>query len=74
MTQQEKLIRELAATAQQKAHIEAVRRLQLAFIQEMNAAGIKGVDKQMAEINATISFYEDSVGGRFDNALFDYIQ
>lgn len=74
MNATEQKIRELAATSQQKAHLEAVRRLQLALVQEMRSAGIKGVDQQLADINARIGFYEDSVGGRFDNALFELTQ
>lgn len=70
-TSTETKIRELAAVAQQKAHLEAIRRIQLALVQEMHSAGIKGVEQPLAEINARIGFYEDSVGGRYDNALFE---
>lgn len=64
---------ELARLAVQKGHIEAVRRLQLAFEQELRAAGVKGQDVQaaLATINANIGFYEDSIGGQYDNALFE---
>lgn len=63
----------LARLAVQKGHIEAVRRLQLAFEQELRAAGVKGQDVQaaLATINANIGFYEDSIGGQYDNALFE---
>lgn len=37
----------------------------------MRSAGIKGVDQQLVGINAAIGFHEDSVGGRYDNALFE---
>lgn len=70
----EKQIRELAAVAQQKAHLEAIRRLQIALVQEMHSAGIKGAEEPLSEINARIGFYEDSVGGRYDNALFELTQ
>lgn len=64
---------DLARLAVQKGHIEAVRRLQLAFEQELRAAGVKGQDVQaaLATINANIGFYEDSIGGQYDNALFE---
>lgn len=61
---------ELARIAKQKGHIEAVRRLQLAFELE---AGVRGEDvsKALATLNASIGFYEDSIGGQYDNALFE---
>lgn len=64
---------ELARLAKQKGHLEAVRRLQLAFEQELRDAGVKGQDVQqaLAVLNANIGFYEDSVGGQYDNALFE---
>lgn len=62
---------DLARIAKQKGHIEAVRRLQLALELEMRDAGIKGVDAELAKLNATIGFYEDSIGGQYDNVLFE---
>lgn len=64
---------ELARLATQKGHIEAVRRLQLAFEMELRAAGVKGQDvaQALAVINANIGFYEDKIGGEYDNALFE---
>lgn len=63
----------LARVAVQKGHIEAVRRLQQAFELELRAAGVKGeeVNKALAVINANIGFYEDKIGGDYDNALFE---
>ncbi|QPI18193.1 hypothetical protein POP15_145 [Pectobacterium phage POP15] len=64
---------DLARIAVQKGHIEAVRRLQMAFELELRSAGIKGQDVQgaLAIINSSIGFYEDSIGGQYDNALFE---
>ena len=64
---------ELARVAVQKGHIEAVRRLQQAFELELRAAGVKGVavNEALAIINANIGFYEDKIGGEYDNALFE---
>lgn len=67
-------IRELAAVAQQRAHLAAIRHLQNALLHELEAAGVKGVDQQLADLNATIGFYEDSVAGRYDNTLFELLQ
>lgn len=64
---------ELAALAQKKAHLSAVRRLQIAFEQELRDAGVRGqdVNEALGKLNAAIGFYEDSVGGQFDNTLFE---
>lgn len=64
---------DMARVAVQKGHIEAVRRLQQAFELELRAAGVKGeeVNKALAIINANIGFYEDKIGGEYDNALFE---
>lgn len=64
---------DLARLAVQKGHIEAVRRLQLAFELELRDAGVKGeeVNKALSTLNASIGFYEDSIGGQYDNALFE---
>lgn len=64
---------DLARVAVQKGHIEAVRRLQQAFELELRAAGVKGVavNEALAIINANIGFYEDKIGGEYDNALFE---
>lgn len=64
---------DLVRVAVQKGHIEAVRRLQQAFELELRAAGVKGeeVTKALAVINANIGFYEDKIGGEYDNALFE---
>ncbi|ARB11593.1 hypothetical protein CB7_119 [Pectobacterium phage vB_PatM_CB7] len=64
---------DLARVAVQKGHVEAVRRLQQAFELELRAAGVKGeeVNKALAIINANIGFYEDKIGGEYDNALFE---
>lgn len=62
---------ELARLAVQKGHIEAVRRLQQAFELELRAAGVKGLNIELAQINAVIGFYEDKIGGEYDNALFE---
>lgn len=62
---------ELARVAVQKGHIEAVRRLQLALELELRAAGVKGINEELAKINAVIGFYEDSIGGQYDNILFE---
>lgn len=62
---------ELARVAVQKGHIEAVRRLQLAFEKELRDAGVKGINEELSKINAVIGFYEDSIGGQYDNALFE---
>ncbi|MEI9553752.1 hypothetical protein [Enterobacter hormaechei] len=64
---------DLARVAVQKGHIEAVRRLQQTFELELRAAGVKGeeVNKALAVINANIGFYEDKIGGEYDNALFE---
>lgn len=60
-----------ASLAKKKAHLEAVRRLQLALELELRDAGVKGLNAELAKINATIGFYEDSIGGQYDNALFE---
>lgn len=64
---------DLARLAVQKGHIEAVRRLQLAFELELRDAGVKGpgIQAALATINSAIGFYEDSIGGQYDNALFE---
>lgn len=64
---------DLARVPVQEGHIEAVRRLQQAFELELRAAGVKGeeVNKALAIINADIGFYEDKIGGEYDNALFE---
>lgn len=64
---------DLARIAVQKGHIEAVRRLQLAFELELRDAGVKGpgIQAALATINSAIGFYEDSIGGQYDNALFE---
>ncbi len=62
---------DLARIAKQKGHIEAVRRLQMALELEMRDAGIKGLNVELAQINSVIGFYEDSIGGQYDNALFE---
>ena len=64
--------RTLAAMAQQKAHLEAVRRLQLAFTKELQAAGIKGVDlsNALSMVNTLIGEREDVVGAEYDEVLF----
>lgn len=66
-------VHNLARIAKQKGHIEAVRRLQLALELELKAAGVRGedVNKALATLNANIGFYEDSIGGQYDNALFE---
>lgn len=63
----------LAAMGQAKAHLEAVRRLQLAFTKELQAAGVKGVDvtNALSMLNTLIGQREDAVDTAFDNALFD---
>ncbi|HHA3594165.1 TPA: hypothetical protein ACODIZ_003693 [Salmonella enterica subsp. enterica serovar Newport] len=65
--------RTLGAMAQAKAHIEAVRRLQLAFTKELQAAGVKGIDvnNALSMINTLIGEREDAVGTAYDDALFD---
>lgn len=71
MTTHEIKIRELSAVSQQKAHIEAIRRLQLALMQELRSAGVQGIDRALSEVNAAIKAREDEVGTQFDNALFE---
>lgn len=68
-----KQVNNLARLAKQKAHLEAVRRLQLAFEQELRDAGVKGPDVQEAlgKLNAAIGFTEDKIGGEYDNTLFE---
>lgn len=64
---------DLARIAKQKGHIEAVRRIQLAFELELKEAGVRGedVNKALAVLNSSIGFYEDKIGGEYDNALFE---
>lgn len=62
---------DLARIAVQKGHIEAVRRLQQAFELELRAAGVKGLNIELAQINSVIGFYEDKISGEYDNALFE---
>ena len=64
---------ELARLATMKGHLEAVRRLQLAFEMELRAAGVRGQDvaQALAVLNANIGFSEDKVGGEYDNTLFE---
>ncbi|ECZ5235265.1 hypothetical protein AH156_19935 [Salmonella enterica subsp. enterica serovar Enteritidis] len=64
--------RTLAAMAQQKAHLEAVRRLQLAFTKELQAAGVKGADlnNALSMINTLVGEREDIVGTEYDEVLF----
>ena len=64
--------RTLAALAQQKAHIEAVRRLQLAFTKELQAAGIKGADlnNALSMVYTLIGEREDTVGTEYDETYF----
>lgn len=65
--------RELARLAKQKAHLEAVRRLQLAFELELRDCGCRGeeLNSALATINSAIGFMEDKVGGEYDNVLFN---
>lgn len=66
-------VRRLASLSQSKAHIEAVRRLQLAFEKELHAAGVKGVDVNgaLALINSAIGAREDVVGTDYDDVYFE---
>ncbi|EDY2030090.1 hypothetical protein GTB64_004532 [Salmonella enterica] len=73
MTTQETNVRNLAALGQAKAHLEAVRRMQLAFEKELQAAGVKGADvtAALASLNSLITAREDQVSTDFDDVLFD---
>lgn len=72
MTEAQKA-RALAGIAQQKAHIDAVRRLQLAFEKELQAAGVRGeaVRAALATLNSEIGRCEDEAGTVFDDLLFE---
>lgn len=65
-------IRNLAALAQRRAHIDAVRRLQTALLQELRSAGIRGadVDGALVTLNQAISAFEEVVGANYDDQLF----
>lgn len=77
MTEQQ--IYEIASLAQRKAHIESIRRLQLALQQELNAAGIHNFlsdtckdryQNSMNDLNVAIGEAEWIVGNQYDDKLF----
>ncbi|EJA0515581.1 hypothetical protein MRQ47_004481 [Salmonella enterica] len=68
---QETQIRNLAALAARKAHLEAVRRLQLALTLELRAAGMGGrADAALRILDEEIENVENAVSTSYDNQLF----
>ena len=68
-----KQIATLSHLSKQKGHLEAVRRIQLAFELELRDAGVKGedVNQALAKLNAAIGFTEDKVSGEYEYLMFD---
>lgn len=77
MTEQQ--IYEITALAQRKAHIESIRRLQVALEQELNSAGIHNFlndswkeryKNSLNDLNVAIGEAEWVVGNQYDDKLF----
>jgi len=63
-------VNELATFARQKAHTESVIRLMIMLQQELREAGVKGAEKEMANLKAVISHHEDEIARKYDDAIF----
>jgi len=70
MNNTEIAVNELANFARQKAHTDSVIRLMIMLQQELREAGVKGAEKEMANLKAVISQHEEEITRKYDDAIF----